>query len=478
MMGNSGSARGSRMVSTAGRPQLTAATFLVRSPWLQLAALPLALIAAAAALKLPPALALAAPLGLAGAAAMALYPFAGLIVLVAASQLGGLLVRWGGPFGEIAIEGIAVCVLLGVLINGFRTPRHERWATTGMKGALLFAAALLLAWSFAANPEYANRGLQKMFSVLLLFFLVVQLVRTEKQVAAVLWAIVLSTALSGGISVANQAAGRNVLGTVDQGSTRMTGASAAAPTAASRPLLAGAAVAMLLAVRAGRRRLYAGCAAFGLAGVFLTLSRSTGMVALIAVGWLMIKMWRHPRFPLVVVGFLLVGLAGLALAPEALTERMSTVGEMNEDWTAARRVGYHVIGIDLLKRHPVFGVGPDNFGPHYVAFDYRFAPGRRLASRALHNMYLSIAVETGLFGFACFAGMLGAALWGVHCARRDGPTPTLRMNSEAIQFALVVFLLTATFGAAETTKYLWILLGLSAVVARLASRPATDSIRH
>jgi O-antigen ligase len=134
-------------------------------------------------------------------------------------------------------------------------------------------------------------------------------------------------------------------------------------------------------------------------------------------------------------------------------------------------LGYHLIGVDLLRQHPLVGVGPDNYQEHYLDYKYRAMPGRRLEARAMHNMYLSVAVETGLLGFVCFAGILLVALRGLARARARAPDPESRWMAEAVQFAFAVFLVACVFGAAETSKYLWILSGLAMAVAQLALPP-------
>jgi len=438
--------------------------------------LPVAAVASAAALLLPATHAAALPVAAGAAVGIVLFPFAGLLVLVFGSQLGGLI-RYAVPgSGSWLLEGVALLVIVGVVLNSFREPRAERWGPDlpALRLAALFALVLVVSFVFADNRELALTGLSKLLNLLLLFYLVVRMVNTRARLAAIILTIVASTALSASVGVAGHLAGKQLLAVEEaaaegeRGSLRQTGASSDQATAASRPLLAGAAVALVLALRASRRRwLYAVCGLLGVAGVALTLARSTSLLLVIAMGWLLLKLVRHRRFPLILASLLLVAAAVFSMLPAGLGQRLSELRDPGESWTVGRRLGYHLIGADLLIRHPLIGVGPDNYKQHYLDYRYRSMPGRRLEPRAMHNMYLSVAVESGLVGFGCFAGILAVALIGLHRVRKLSPDPDGRAMAEAVQFAYVLFLVTCVFGAVETNKFMWVLTGLAVAVGRV-----------
>jgi len=119
----------------------------------------------------------------------------------------------------------------------------------------------------------------------------------------------------------------------------------------------------------------------------------------------------------------------------------------------------------------MLGVGPDNFRIEYTNPEYRWMPGRTFTTRALHNMYLSVAVETGLLGFACFATLLVVALGGLLDSSRHSPSPGARILGEAICFACVPYFVLCLGLPAETSKYTWVLMGLAVALSRTARRP-------
>jgi len=64
----------------------------------------------------------------------------------------------------------------------------------------------------------------------------------------------------------------------------------------------------------------------------------------------------------------------------------------------AERVLYQKIAVDMVKEHPLLGIGLNNFQIESRRF---FPEGAILPSR-VHSIYLLLAAETGLIGLSCF----------------------------------------------------------------------------
>ena len=431
-----------------------------------------------AALDLPLALLVALPAGLAVTFGVLFYPFVGLLGVVGGSQIAGLL-EWAVPsIGDASLEILALLVMGGLLVSSHRQPRAERFGPDALplRLAALFLLAALVSALFASSPDLALVGVRKRFNLLLLMWLVVRMTDSVKRLRLMIVALVLANSLSTGLAVVGWATGFRVVKPEvtdrleDPDRQRQVGAASQNATTASRMMLAGTALAAVLALRERRKRLWVAGAGLGLVGTLLTFSRSTSIVLVLGGAWWMWKLRRHRRFPLLVTAAILgLGLL-LAVMPAFYFERLAELRQPSDDPTLGRRLGYQLIGLDLLRSHPVLGVGPDNYRVHYLDFDYRFMPGRFLEARELHNMYLSVTVETGVLGIACFAAMLGATLFGLVRVMREQPGSELACYAEALLFTLSLFLATCVFGAVETNKLLWVLLGLGAVVAVLGRR--------
>jgi O-antigen ligase len=113
-------------------------------------------------------------------------------------------------------------------------------------------------------------------------------------------------------------------------------------------------------------------------------------------------------------------------------------------------------------------VGAGNFQYRYMDFQYRFMPNRTLETRELHNMYLSVAVQTGGAGLVCFGGMLLASLSGLTRVMRENREGEARDYAEAVHFGFALFLIACFFSPMTTNKLTWILSGIAAALPIVA----------
>ena len=139
----------------------------------------------------------------------------------------------------------------------------------------------------------------------------------------------------------------------------------------------------------------------------------------------------------------LLGLAAILVSPTAVLEgnlepsgRLLTWGAALEDWAA----------------HPLTGAGPIATTINVV---YLAPSGATLRWTDAHNVWLSVASQTGVLGLAA---LLGLILYSV----RKAPSrlPGLR---DALRVALVgTWLIHGQSGSFEDSRYLWVLLGMLA----------------
>jgi O-antigen ligase len=146
----------------------------------------------------------------------------------------------------------------------------------------------------------------------------------------------------------------------------------------------------------------------------------------------------------------------------SIWQEMATALDPKHDDTHIDRDAIWAAAMQIYRQHPVFGVGPHNFGP-YAADN--FAPGtvggvyrdnpRMLYDKALHNSYYQILCELGSIGAIIFVWMLwdfgksNRALrkpdrvqaW----AARTGGRLNLRYVSLALEAGMVAWLTSAYF---------------------------------
>jgi len=368
--------------------------------------------------------------------------------------------------------------LAGVVIRSFREPRAERIAPRepALNFAIMFGFVLIVAALYADYRHNAQEAMQKIAGMLVLYYLIIRVVREQRQVEVLLLAIICSTLFSSLVVIYDNTVGESLLATSDAarnqsfaGEVRSSGASDNDPTTAASMVLAGTLLALFLAIKTPKWRwLNLVTVATGSTAVMFSFARSSALAYGIAIAWFILKYRKHPRFPIVIVLALSIAAMSAPFVPAEYWDRLTSLSDIDTDESLQRRYTYNVIGLELFVENPLVGVGPGNFRRHYLDQEFRWLPGRTLHPRNLHNMYMSVAAETGLFGILCFLAILLAALVGLQDVRTRARSPRLRLIAEAMQFAFVGYLIASAFTPNEYTKYTWILAAISIAMTRLA----------
>ncbi|WP_246258305.1 O-antigen ligase family protein [Amycolatopsis anabasis] len=215
--------------------------------------------------------------------------------------------------------------------------------------------------------------------------------------------------------------------------------------------------------RVARPVLAATAAAVLILGAAMTLSRGGGFALLAATGWLVARRVLPLR---VLAGALAaVALAAVALfaghdLSRALDEKTfiasSNVDAREVRWQAAAR---------MFAENPVLGVGPGGFRGNYATVSHNAEIAEPTA--VAHNMYLEVAAELGLPGFALFVAVIAGALVASERAFRAS---TDRRPMAAVQASLIAVLVASAFLSEQYYLSLWSMVAL-ACAADLRTRP-------
>lgn len=419
----------------------------------------------------------AVPIALVVVGVVAFYPFLGLLGVVIFTQLDAIanMISEEIPFSVIKI--LTFVAFGGMMVQSYREPRSERFGPDelGFRFVLLFCLAVAISFPLSQHIESAVWSVETLIGQVVLFYLTIRLVRTQRQVDLLIVAVLASTLFSSCIAVLDIVLGENLLSTSEaavtsqwEGESRTSGASDYDPTSTATMLLAGTTLAIFMSVKTVRLIwLTLPTALIGSAAIMLTFARSGAVVYAIAIAWLFLKFRRDRHFPAVVIIGLMVGASTIPFVPLDYWDRIASLQEFETDISLQRRLAYNLIGVELLIDNPVLGVGPGNFRVHFIDEKFRWYDGRTLRPRQLHNMYLSIAVETGLLGLSGFLGMILVAVFAVTKVWKHGSTRQIRLQAEAFHFCLVSFLIACVFVPNQYNKYTWLLTALAIAMARV-----------
>lgn len=413
--------------------------------------------------------ALALPIALAAGMALLLNPFWPLFLLVISVPVDALFNRIFDPLPVSAATALTLLTLGALLLRLPREPREERLLPDDptLRWTLAFAVALAISALLAQDRDVAYEDAGRLGGQLLMMLLIVRIVRTPRDMRILLFGLAAAALFSALVVIFETETGIRLLSRTG-GFDRSRGASDQNPTTAALMQTFGVTMALALGLSYARGRLLTLSAGLvGILGIFLSYARSASLtVAAVAL----LIAWHHRRsryFPLGAILAMGAIAAMLPMIPDTFWNRLAALGNFDTDMTLWRRVGYNLIGLDLVAQHPLFGIGPGNFPQVYMDPQYRYMPGRTLEPRDLHNMYLGVAAELGLVGLATFVGVIASGI--IRLLRRTAQCsdPTARAFATALLFGSLAYYVGSLVTPAQYVKFTWVLVGLAVAQARL-----------
>lgn len=194
--------------------------------------------------------------------------------------------------------------------------------------------------------------------------------------------------------------------------------------------------------------------------LLLTLTRSAwlGWVTAIFVLLMLTKSQIRYYVPAALLLF-------ISFLPLPLFSRMASTFDMKQE-SNFDRLRMLQAGGEMIKDHPVWGVGPGNVKEVYALYKKHDAP--RTRPPHLHNNVVQLWAERGVLGLAAY--VLFLALFLRECARgRQGPNRMYADIGIAVTVALTVAgLFEFNFG---DTEVFYLTLNLFALIATAVERP-------
>ncbi|MGW6934583.1 O-antigen ligase family protein [Lentzea sp. NPDC054927] len=206
------------------------------------------------------------------------------------------------------------------------------------------------------------------------------------------------------------------------------------------------------------------------AGTAATFSRGGGIALACALVWLIVR--RALPVRAVVVTAAVTGVAALVFAGVAQAElsrafqEKSHIAGTNADtrmlrWQAAAR---------MLSDAPVLGVGPGGFRQQYAAASHNAEIDEQ--TPVAHNLFLEVAAELGLPGFALLIGLIAIGFVASERAVRIVPD---RREAVAVQAALIAVLVASIFLSEQYYLPLWSLVAIAVAIEVRARNSARHS---
>lgn len=410
------------------------------------------------------------------------------VIFVLYSNLSVIAIYRGAP-AEIAGSFF---LLLGLPLLNYLFVKREGFVVSPTLIMLIgYIGVLVLSAAFAERPAASyERILGFVLEGLVLYFLVINTVRTEAMLRRAIWMVLLAGIAMGSVTLYQGLAGAydNEFGGWAQVSESETSIGEEdflgnQPTA---PRVAGPigeknrfaqVMVVLLPLAIGRiwaeqdiklKALAALSVVPIVGGALLTFSRGAGVglvVTLVALVFVRMLPLRYVLLTAVAVAVIGVGLVpGYLYRITNLDISGIVAGDVSEaDTSVQGRMTQYLTATYMIRDNPLLGVGPGQ-ASRYIT-DYARGIGFRILSdgRRIHNLYLEEMVDTGLLGFGFLMGIVGLTLVQLSYlrARYRLTRPDIVYTASSLMLSIVTYLSTAMFLHLAYMRYFWMMMALA-----------------
>lgn len=205
--------------------------------------------------------------------------------------------------------------------------------------------------------------------------------------------------------------------------------------------------------------------------ILLTHSRG-GALSMAAVLFVITirSRYKFQALALAVIG----AVAFVMFTPAHVFERLSTIGEFQEDASANARLTAWQIALRMVEAYPALGVGIRNFQTHWAEFSHGLTPPGGGFAYVAHNSYLQIWAEGGTLALLVYLAILASVFVTLRHLRLIGKRTEggdwIFQYSRMFEASFTGFIVGATFLNRGHFDLFYQLVALVAVFKLLALR--------
>lgn len=429
-----------------------------------------ALLIGSSLLVLPWAWALALFVAVGGMIAIFFDPYAGLIAFLVGALLHPLEF-FSEYFANMHISTILAVVIM--FIWAFHIIVYRDFKIVHDKQnilVLLFSTLLLI-----SSLEYFDFSFSQFVDfvkLFILYFLVVNLVRSRAKFIVLIWCIVILGTMACFVGIFQHLKGIGI--DYGEGVIRIIG-TALDPNDYAMQLVILVPIVFVLLFNY-KNIIIRLASIFMLAlltlNIVFTYSRG-GMVAFASVLVFSILgfSFQRKKFLLPILIISIGTIALLPLIPEKYWERAKTISDLSDPAIQARLDTWK-IGIEMMGDHPIRGVGLGTFKYEYVARAFINQDVKTKASLFSHNAYIQIGAELGIPALLVFLSLIVCS-WidlskseKIYLSKGDLLFAGLSLS---LKLGLLGYVICAIFLTQAFLTMFWILLPLAVIVKKFAN---------
>lgn len=384
------------------------------------------------------------------------------------------------PGLNVSIATVALIILYGLWLAELLTKRDKipRLLIQGSLPAVFYLVMVTLSFLVAYEPSLAVFEIFLLVQAFLIFFYVAGRLRTRQDLLFVTTVLLIGFILESLIMIGLRGLGQSVtIGVITariDNDTRVGGTIGSPNGAASYlALLLPTGVSLFLTPLRPAYKLM-GVVAFGLGGIALILTLSRGgwislilsLTVICALAWY--RGWLSLTVPFVLIA---VGLLLALLFQDLIGARLFG----DDKGSALSRIPLMQIAFQMIKDHPLLGVGSNNFA---TVFGQYVTP--RFSQEWLytvHNKYFLVWSETGTVALGAYLWFLISAIyrgWQGWILKDRWLSP-LALGFAAAVMGQMVHMNFDIFNGRPQVQLLWLIIGLMIAILKLGNVDLTIS---
>ncbi|QPJ62611.1 MAG: hypothetical protein G3M70_12305 [Candidatus Nitronauta litoralis] len=185
--------------------------------------------------------------------------------------------------------------------------------------------------------------------------------------------------------------------------------------------------------------------------------------------------------PVRTVALMLSGVVFILIAPPTYLERVFSPSHYKESSSITTRWELLTGGLAMFSNNWLIGVGGGNFGIEFMKHNQDSEAARMVFllrkqtrttysdySMGAHNMYVEVATETGVIGITIFLAFLLHGVKNMNRIRKGPKRDKYGTMATMVMISILGFGCLGLLLHAQLQKIIWIVLGLSVAVHRMA----------
>ena len=195
-----------------------------------------------------------------------------------------------------------------------------------------------------------------------------------------------------------------------------------------------------------------------LAGIIAIQSRGVWLALLLVCPLLLFKYVLRSKKHMVVALLILTSLTGFFVTSPTFTNRFKSITNVTTDRSNLDRILIWKCSVNMIKDHPVTGVGLDCYKRVYEK-SYKTKDIKQNMAHS-HNNFIQIFAEAGIFGFLGFFSFTVFMLWSNFKAWLKTRNPYALMLFGVWSAFTLFGMIDNTIDGSAASKALWYLTGL------------------